>query len=305
MPMGSRGSGYRPAQSLSYLVVPHTREGVMESQGPIAGSLAFTPADTRSETHRRIAKALRFQKTARVVATAAGEGALDPEIEKARIEKELKDAEKKRIREREKADRKSGKLDDEMFDIETRRRSRYVGGRKLGAGPRNADYYSDESDIGGGGGGVDEDVGRGAGGKRGYASQRYAEDDDGFIVDDEGDDDEDADGAASGRRKKQRNSDDEDAMEVDDEPDEMELAEQRIEEAERARKKAAAAAASGEPKPRRPEPAFSSDDEADDDADADRAHAAAASRASDPDDGAGAGSQTITKKKRIIESDEE
>ncbi len=150
VPMGSSGSTNRPAQSLSYLVVPHEAEQVMEAQGPIAGSLAFTPADTQSETHRRIAKALRFQKTARVVATAAGEGALDPEIEKARIEKELKDAEKKRVRERQKADRKSGKFDDDMFDIESRRRSRYVGGRKLGAGPRNADYYSDDSDLGGG-----------------------------------------------------------------------------------------------------------------------------------------------------------
>ncbi len=40
------------------------------------------PCDTQSETHRRIAKALRFQKTARVVATAARAGALDPEVKK-------------------------------------------------------------------------------------------------------------------------------------------------------------------------------------------------------------------------------
>ncbi len=37
-----------------------------------------------------------------------------------------------------------------MFDIESRRRTRHVGGRKAGAGPRNTDYYSDESDLGGG-----------------------------------------------------------------------------------------------------------------------------------------------------------
>lgn len=289
MPMGSSGSSNRPAQSLSYLVVPHEREQVMESQGPIAGSLAFTPADTQSETHRRIAKALRFQKTARVVATAAGEGALDPEVEKARIEKDLKDAEKKRIRERQKADRKSGKFDDDMFDVDSRRRSRYVGGRKMGAGPRNADYYSDESDLGGA---AEENVGRGAGGKR-AAAQRYAEeDDDGFIVDDEGDDDEedgDGNGRGAGRRKKKRSSEDEDAMEVDDEPDEMELAEQKIEEAERARKKAAAGGEARE-KPRRPEPAFSSDEDEQD---------------AEGEDDHQAGSQTIAKKKRIIESDDE
>lgn len=288
MPMGSSGSSNRPAQSLSYLVVPHKREQVMEAQGPIAGSLAFTPADTQSETHRRIAKALRFQKTARVVATAAGAGALDPEVEKARIEKELKDAEKKRIRERQKADRKSGKFDDDMFDIESRRKTRYVAGRKSGAGPRNTDYYSDESDLGGA---ADEFAGRG-GGKRG-ATQRYAEDDDdGFIVDDEGDEDEDEDGrggrGGSGRRKKKRSTDDEDAMQVDDEPDEMELAEQKIEEAERARKKAAAA--ESKDKPRRPEPAFSSDDD---------------EQQAEGEDEAQAGSQTIAKKKRIIESDDE
>ncbi|EST08694.1 Leo1-like protein [Kalmanozyma brasiliensis GHG001] len=291
MPMGSSGSSNRPAQSLSYLVVPHEREQVMEAQGPIAGSLAFTPADTQSETHRRIAKALRFQKTARVVASNAREGALDPEVEKARIEKELKDAEKKRIREREKADRKSGKLDDDMYDVDARRRSRYAGGRKMGAGPRNTDYYSDESDLGGA---ADEVGGRSAS-KRGAASQRYAEeDDDGFIVDDEGDDDEDEDGgrrggADGGRRKKKRSSEDEDAMEVDTEPDEMELAEAKIEEAERARKKAAA----GEGKEkRRPEPAFSSDEEDEQDAEGE-------------DDAAQGSSQTIAKKKRIIESDEE
>ncbi|KAJ1018124.1 hypothetical protein NDA16_004990 [Ustilago loliicola] len=290
MPMGSSGSSNRPAQSLAYLVVPHEREQVMEAQGPIAGTLSFTPADTQSETHRRIAKALRFQKTARVVATAAGEGALDPEVEKARTEKELKDAEKKRIRERQKADRKSGKFDDDMFDIESRRRSRYVAGRKTGAGPRNTDYYSDESDLGG----AADDVGGRSGSKRGLASQRYAEeDDDGFIVDDEGDDDEDdgnGQGRGAGRRKKKRPSDDEDAMEVDDEPDEMELAERKIEEAERARKKAAATGGESKEKPRRPEPAFSSDEDEQDAA---------------GEDDAQAGSQAIARKKRIIESDEE
>ncbi|CDR99000.1 hypothetical protein [Sporisorium scitamineum] len=283
MPMGSSGSSNRPAQSLSYLVVPHEREQIMESQGPIAGSLAFTPADTQSETHRRIAKALRFQKTVRVVATLAGAGALDPEVEKARIEKELKDAEKKRIRERQKEDRKSGKFDDDMFDVDSRRRSRYVSGRKAGAGPRNH-YYSDESDLGDAADGVG---GRGAS-KRAAASQRYAEDDDdGFIVDD--DDDGQGRGGRGGRRKKKRSSDDEDAMEVDDEPDEMELAEQKIEEAERARKKAAAG--ESRDKPRRPEPAFSSDDDEQD--------------ATGQDDAAQSASQTIAKKKRIIESDEE
>ncbi|SOV05376.1 related to LEO1 - component of the Paf1 complex [Ustilago sp. UG-2017a] len=289
MPMGSSGSSNRPAQSLSYLVVPHEREQVMEAQGPIAGSLAFTPADIQSETHRRIAKALRFQKTARVVVTAAGEGALDPEVEKARIEKELKDAEKKRIRERQKADRKSGKFDDDMFDIESRRRSRYVAGRKTGAGPRNTNYYSDESDLDG----AADDVGGRSGSKRGVASQRYAEeDDDGFIVDDEGDEDEDdgkGHGRGSGRRKKKRSSDDEDAMEVDDEPDEMELAEQKIEEAERARKKAAAAGGGESKEKRRPEPAFSSDED---------------EQNAEGEDGQ-AGSQAIARKKRIIESDEE
>lgn len=291
MPMGSSGSSDRPAQSLSYLVVPHEREQIMESQGPIAGTLAFTPADTQSETHRRIAKALRFQKTARVVATAAGAGALDPEVEKARIEKELKDAEKKRIRERQKADRKSGKFDDDTFDVDARRRSRYVAARKSGGGARNAGYYSDESDLGG----VAEELGGRSGSKRGgAASQRYAEDDDdGFIVDDEGDDDDDQDGQGrgGGRRKKKRSSDDEDAMEVDDEPDEMELAEQKIEEAERARKKAAAG--DSKSKPRRPDPAFSSDED-DQDADAD-----------DDTPAAQDASQPIAKKKRIIESDEE
>ncbi|KAJ9475382.1 RNA polymerase-associated protein LEO1 [Pseudozyma hubeiensis] len=295
MPMGSSGSSNRPAQSLSYLVVPHEREQVMEAQGPIAGTLAFTPADTQSETHRRIAKALRFQKTARVVATAAGAGALDPEVEKARIEKDLKDAEKKRIREREKLDRQNGKFDDDMFDVDARRKTRYASGRKSGGASRNAGYYSDDSDLGGGG--VADDVGRVGSKRGGAASQRYAEDDDdGFIVDDEGDEDEDEDGqgrSGGGRRKKKRSSDDEDAMEVDDEPDEMELAEQKIEEAERARKKAAGGGGESKDRPRRPEPAFSSDED-DQDAEGDDDTAAAQDS-----------SQTIAKKKRIIESDEE
>lgn len=289
MPMGASGSSSRPAQSLSYLVVPHRREAVMESEGPIAGSLAFTPADTRSETHLRIAKALRFQKTARVVATDAGEGARDPELEKARIEKELKDAEKRRIRERQRADRKSGKLDDDTFDFDSRRRGGRpaVSARKMASGPRNTDYWSDESEAAS----VEADAneeragpGRGLRQTRGDAKRaaagRYADEDDGFIVNDEDDEDEDDEGYS---RKKSRSAYDDDAMQVDDEPDAMEIAEAKIEEQERARKKAAVGANA---------PVYS-----DDDADGEDDKARTAPAAEDV--------SSSIKKKRIIESDDE
>ncbi|KAN0064013.1 Paf1 complex component [Thecaphora frezii] len=304
MPMGGAGSSSRPAQSLSYLVVPHPKAAVMEAEGPIAGSLSFTPADTRSETHMRIAKALRFQKTARVVATAAGEGARDPELEKARIEKELKDAEKRRIRERQRADRKSGKFDDDMFDIESRRRggrsAAGLGGRKSGAGPRGgADYWSDESEAMSIDGDANEEragPGRGLRQTRGDAKRaaagRYADDDDGFIVNDEEDDD--ADGGYS--RKKKRSDYESDGMEVDDEPDAMELAEAKIEEQERARKKATSGSKGRKIKASR---SFS-DDEDDDTEDGEGEVDPAAAGAAE-----GGDTSASIKKKRIIESDDD
>ncbi|SPO41966.1 related to LEO1 - component of the Paf1 complex [Pseudozyma flocculosa] len=340
MPMGGAGSSSRPAQSLSYLVVPHAKAAVMEAEGPIAGSLAFTPADTRSETHMRIAKALRFQKTARVVATAAGEGARDPELEKARIEKELKDAEKRRIRERQRADRKSGKFDDDMFDIESRRRggrsAATSGGRKSGAGPRGgADYWSDESEAMSVDGDLGEEragPGRGQRQTRGDAKRaaagRYADDDDGFIVDDEGDDDDEAGGGGYSKKKK-RTDYESDGMDIDDEPDAMEIAEARIEEQERARKKAAAGTdASSKGKKAKSSRSWSDDDDDDDDgedggrrgaagargagrdaegeaeADAATAAAASASASEGAENGNASGAAGI-KKKRIIESDDD
>ncbi|WFD21256.1 Paf1 complex component [Malassezia caprae] len=104
---------------LSYLFVPHPREGVLEAECAVRTSLSFKPS-LHSDTHQKIASAIRHQRGARVVATAETFGALDPEREKERIERALKDSEKKRHRERMKQLRASNDYDMDI-DLNMRR----------------------------------------------------------------------------------------------------------------------------------------------------------------------------------------
>lgn len=150
---------------LSYLFVPHPREGVLEAECAVRTSLSFKPS-LHSDTHQKIASAIRHQRGARVVATAETFGALDPEREKERIERALKESEKKRHRERMKQLRASNEYDMDL-DFQARRH-----GARHRLGRSTMTEWSDD----------DEPP---------ASAQDYADEheDDGFIVHD---DDEDA-----------------------------------------------------------------------------------------------------------------
>ena len=152
---------------LSYLFVPHPREGVLEAECAVRTSLSFKPS-LHSDTHQKIASAIRHQRGARVVATSETFGALDPEREKERIERALKDSEKKRHRERMKQLRASNDYDMDL-DLNMRR----SGSRHRVSRTSMTEWSDDEDEAPGA---THDDV---------------DEADDGFIVHDE-EEDEDA-----------------------------------------------------------------------------------------------------------------
>ncbi|KAL9937337.1 hypothetical protein V8E36_003746 [Tilletia maclaganii] len=245
-PASSSASGSQP---MSYIVVPHREAHVLQAEMPLAGSMIFRPYNLQSETHRKLAKAVKYHKVLRVQATS-DLPSVDPEAEKLTREKQTRDEERKRMRKAAKT-RKS-LAGEEADDIDAQLKSQYSWtGEERRVRSRRAGAAGAAGDGGGG-------AGSGAGGRaragRGYARGRDVEEDyeeDDFIVadetdeegsgdeDGEGEEDEDAeeDGEGEGTpRKKKDKRRKSDAMEVDDEPDEMELAERRIEENEKAEK---------------------------------------------------------------------
>lgn len=156
------------------------------------GSLTFRPTSTASDSHQRLAKAVRKQKGTLVKETELRE---DPDLEKERMEREEKKRGQKRMREMKKRLKgKEDEDDDAFWDAATR------GARRAGA--RSMVGTSGDGAVGVVNGLEDEIV--------------DAVEDDGFVVDDENDEDVDGDGSQ------------EEDMEVDEEPDEMELMEARM-----------------------------------------------------------------------------
>ncbi|WFD04194.1 Paf1 complex component [Malassezia obtusa] len=184
---------------LTYLFVPHAKEGVLQAEGAVRTSLTFKP-NIHSETHNRLASAIKHQRSARVVAGQEMFGALDPEREKERIERQLKETEKRKRREQAKANRSADDFDDDL-DLNARRQ----GPRSAARRSRTFAEWSDD----------DEDLARDQTRHIDYED----DEDDGFIVNDE---DEDDGGDGKG----------ESAMSED----ETELADRNIEEFERARR---------------------------------------------------------------------
>lgn len=304
MPRGSASMSKaqpRATQPLTYLVVPHNKLEVLQAEGPIVGNLTFQPMGLQSETHRKLARAVKHQKGARVTATNEVPS-IDPEREKARIEKEAKDAEKRRARERLREERKRGGGADEFgFG-----RAPLTGFRRVGATQQYTDDEEEEVDI------DDDDDERG--GVPGRSSRQTRGDvrraagrvggeyeEDGFVVSDP---DEDAEGSSAGsdsgrRHKKKRSSKragsevGDDAMSVDESPDEMERMEQQIEQRDKQdremRKQRAAASRGG----RKAVVATASDEEDDD------------GGAGDGQGGERAAADAAAKKRRIIDSDDD
>lgn len=157
---------------LTYLFVPHAKEGVLQAEGPVRTALTFKP-NLNSETHQKLASAIKHQRSARVVAGQEMFG-LDAEREKERIERQLKESERKRQRERNKAMR-----DDDDYD-ELGLNARRHGAR--GASQRSR-VYADFSD---------DDVDAPRAQRRNIDYDDDDDDDDGFIVHDETDEEQDA-----------------------------------------------------------------------------------------------------------------
>lgn len=186
----------QPAQHLTHLFIKHDGQeqvNMYQSEAPIMGSFTFRPTSTTSESHQRLAKAVRKQKGTLVKETALRE---DPELEKERLEREEKKRGQKRMREMKK--RMKGKEDDDddaFWDAATRG-ARRAGARSMaGASGPGAGLTTN---------GLDDEV------------VEETIDDDGFVVDDENDDDDDGEDIQGGD------------VDVDDEPDEMELMEARM-----------------------------------------------------------------------------
>ena len=188
----------REATSLSYLVVPYEAAQILSVEMPLAGTLSFKPSDMNSETHKKLAQAVKHHRVAKVTAVEGPD--IDPDQMAEEEDKRLKDLERKKARERAK---KAAKDDDDAFVVRRR------GGRYERAGS----FDADELDSGG--------VGRSYGRARDKdRNEDYEEDD--FVVgsaakrqDSEQDEEEDADGEGED-------------MDVDEEPDEMERMEARI-----------------------------------------------------------------------------
>lgn len=180
----------QPEQHLTHLFVKHDGQeqvNMYQSEAPIMGNFTFRPTSTTSDSHQRLAKAVRKQKGTLVKETQVIE---DPELEKERKEKEEKKKGQKRMREMRKKMKGKEDEDDDAFWDSAARSARRTGARSM------AINGMDEEPINGVEGGMEETM-----------------EDDGFVVDDE--DEEDLDGEGS----------QEEDMEVDDEPDEMELME--------------------------------------------------------------------------------
>ncbi len=189
--------------SLTYLVTPHEASGLLTVELPIAGSLSFKPSDMNSETHRKLAQAVKHHRVAKVTAED-NFVKIDPELEAEERDKKLREQDRKKAKERKKLEEKA---DDEAFAMARRR-----GGRQA-----RADSFSGDERPGGKGLAPRRRGGAGAG------ADDYEEDD--FVV-----------GTPEGQADGSGSDEEEEGDSANDSPDEMERAEARIEAREKARK---------------------------------------------------------------------
>lgn len=168
---------------LTYVYVPYRKEGLLQAEMPVTSSLSFKP-NLRSESYRKLANALRHQRSARVVARSELFSGLDPERAKEKIERQFKEAEKKKHREWLKAYKSSADYDGDL-DLDSRRMG--ARGRTRGTRDSRAPEYSDDEEMAGG---------------------EYDQDD-GFVVEDE-------DEAGSGAEDAEQEEADEDEIDAAD-----------------------------------------------------------------------------------------
>lgn len=203
----------QPIQHLTHLFVKHDGQdslNVYQAEAPIVGSMTLRPTSITSESHQRLAKAVRQQRGILVKETVTKE---DPELEKERLEREEKKRKQLRAREAKKR-RPQDDDDDDAFWASAgravRRGTGTAAGKRVPVGVANA-YDDEDDDDADGTGALLETVGD--------------EEDDGFVVDDE----EDEEGeSSSGRRGGRGNRD----IDMDDEPDEIDKLEAEMERQE-------------------------------------------------------------------------
>lgn len=201
----------QPAQHLTHLFVKHDGQdqvNMFQAEAPIVGSMTFRPTSIASESHQRLAKAVRQQRGTLVKETVTKE---DPELVKIRAEKEEKFKRQARLREQRKIRAAKGGGDDEDDDAfwasAGRTVRKYGAPGALGRAGATASQAALDGDLD-----IVDDVESGA----------IDEDDDGFVVDDE--EGEDAEGEGE-------KGEGEGEVEMD-EPDEMDRMEAEMEKQE-------------------------------------------------------------------------
>lgn len=246
----SSGPGKGNQQPLTYLATPHEDAGLFQTLGPLHSNISIQPTSLQSATHRLISQnfsSIRAREGASKVTMSelvAGEKAPE-ELKRERERKLLDEERKKRLRKRREA---GGDIEAEeeaellgllkgrrktmIEEASKSSRARGAGGSRRGGGGLSTAFDEEEEE---------EDV------------DGYIEDDaDGFIVNDEDEDIESEDGndddeerGSVGRRlrlSKKRSSTAArfrpDAMNIEDEPDDMERADMEIERQKVARAKA-------------------------------------------------------------------
>lgn len=199
----------QPVQHLTHLFVKHDGQdqiNMFQAEAPIMGSMTFRPTSISSESHQRLAKAVRQQRGTLVKETVTKE---DPELVKIRAEKEEKFKRQAKLREQRKIRAAKGGADDEdddAFWASAGRAVRKHGAAGAGRSGATASQTALDGDLD-----IADDI-------EGAA----IDDDDGFVVDDE--DGEDAEGEGD-------EEDGEGEMDID-EPDEMDRMEAEMEKQE-------------------------------------------------------------------------
>jgi RNA polymerase-associated protein LEO1 len=135
----------RPAQPLQHLFVRMPDQQSYLAEGPIAGTLGLRPTDVQSETHKRLARAVKQQRGARVTQMQFDTHAEDPEAAKARIEKEQRQNSLKEARKKGK-----GRLARDDEDFSTSRRRHVPLGRSAAALGSDEDEEEEEAVASGG-----------------------------------------------------------------------------------------------------------------------------------------------------------
>ncbi|PWN89278.1 hypothetical protein FA10DRAFT_140639 [Acaromyces ingoldii] len=89
----------QPAQYLTHIFVKHDGQealNIYQAEAPVMASMTLRPTSTASDSHQRLARAVRHQRGTLVKEAKLG---MDPELEKERKEREDRKREQKRARE--------------------------------------------------------------------------------------------------------------------------------------------------------------------------------------------------------------